>query len=158
IAVLRDGRIEQLGDAQSVYERPRTRFVSQFLGTGTLVSGRLVRRSTDGFLAETPLGPLWVATPPPNRETCTLVIRPERIRILPNTVETETSPAINRLRTRVVQSVFAGSETHYELRSGTETLRVETLNASAATAPDRLRAGGDAWIELPPDALVLLDD
>ena len=36
VAVMRDGLILQLGTPTEVYERPRTRFVSEFLGTSNL--------------------------------------------------------------------------------------------------------------------------
>jgi len=39
IAVMNAGRIEQLGDSRELYERPRNRFVAQFLGTCNLLPG-----------------------------------------------------------------------------------------------------------------------
>jgi putative spermidine/putrescine transport system ATP-binding protein len=39
IAVLRDGRIEQLGTPAEVYERPATPFVAGFVGTSNLLQG-----------------------------------------------------------------------------------------------------------------------
>jgi spermidine/putrescine transport system ATP-binding protein len=39
IAVMHDGRIEQLGTPNELYERPRTRFVAGFLGASNLLSG-----------------------------------------------------------------------------------------------------------------------
>ena len=39
IAVMHDGRIEQLGDPRELYERPRTAFVAGFLGISNLLAG-----------------------------------------------------------------------------------------------------------------------
>ncbi|HEX2031062.1 MAG TPA: ABC transporter ATP-binding protein [Actinomycetota bacterium] len=39
IAVMRDGRIEQVGAPQDVYERPATEFVAGFLGASNLLEG-----------------------------------------------------------------------------------------------------------------------
>ena len=39
IAVMNKGRYEQLGDPESLYERPATRFVAGFLGISNLLSG-----------------------------------------------------------------------------------------------------------------------
>jgi len=50
IAVMNHGRIEQMGSATDLYERPRTEFVANFLGISNLLDGRIVRR--DGDLAE----------------------------------------------------------------------------------------------------------
>jgi spermidine/putrescine transport system ATP-binding protein len=41
IAVMNQGRIEQLGSPTELYERPRTAFVAGFLGTSNLLPGRV---------------------------------------------------------------------------------------------------------------------
>ena len=41
IAVMNEGRIEQLGAPGELYERPRTAFVAGFLGVSNLIAGRL---------------------------------------------------------------------------------------------------------------------
>jgi spermidine/putrescine transport system ATP-binding protein len=52
IAVMHDGRIEQLGTPSELYERPRTAFVASFLGKSNMLSGTVagagVVRLTDG--------------------------------------------------------------------------------------------------------------
>jgi spermidine/putrescine transport system ATP-binding protein len=42
IAVMRDGRILQLGSPEEIYERPTTRFVADFIGEMNVVDGRLL--------------------------------------------------------------------------------------------------------------------
>ncbi|MDQ2757887.1 MAG: ABC transporter ATP-binding protein, partial [Actinomycetota bacterium] len=44
IAVFDGGRIEQVGSAADVYERPQTPFVAGFVGTSNLLSGEAARR------------------------------------------------------------------------------------------------------------------
>src|SRR5215472_3681732 len=39
IAVMNDGKVEQLGSPRAIYERPATRFVAGFIGTSNLLSG-----------------------------------------------------------------------------------------------------------------------
>jgi putative spermidine/putrescine transport system ATP-binding protein len=43
LAVLRDGGLEQVGAAADVYERPRTRFVAEFVGTSNVLTGAAAR-------------------------------------------------------------------------------------------------------------------
>ena len=43
IAVMNEGRIEQMGSGEELYERPRTEFVANFLGISNLIDGK--RRS-----------------------------------------------------------------------------------------------------------------
>ena len=42
IAVMSQGRIEQLGAPREIYERPATRFVADFIGASTVLRGRAV--------------------------------------------------------------------------------------------------------------------
>jgi ABC-type Fe3+/spermidine/putrescine transport system ATPase subunit len=39
IAVMREGRIEQIGDGKELYESPASEFVSDFLGENNVLSG-----------------------------------------------------------------------------------------------------------------------
>ena len=50
IAVMRHGRIEQLGAPEELYERPTTEFVAGFLGVSNLLDAEVAGR--DGRLAE----------------------------------------------------------------------------------------------------------
>jgi spermidine/putrescine transport system ATP-binding protein len=47
-AVMRLGKIEQLGDPETVYENPATEFVAGFLGASNMLEGE-VKESTDGL-------------------------------------------------------------------------------------------------------------
>jgi len=42
IAVMRDGRIEQAGGPEDIYERPETEFVAHFIGNTNILRGRRV--------------------------------------------------------------------------------------------------------------------
>ena len=39
VAVMKDGRVLQVGVPKEIYERPRTRFVADFVGTNNLLPG-----------------------------------------------------------------------------------------------------------------------
>ena len=41
IAVMREGQIEQIGTPEHIFQRPRTRFVAEFLGNGDFLPGRV---------------------------------------------------------------------------------------------------------------------
>jgi spermidine/putrescine transport system ATP-binding protein len=47
VAVMNEGRIEQLGTPEELYERPATTFVANFLGQSNLVPGTVVGRADD---------------------------------------------------------------------------------------------------------------
>lgn len=46
VAVLAEGRIAQAGPPEQVFRYPKTRFVAEFIGTGTILRGRVVRTSS----------------------------------------------------------------------------------------------------------------
>ena len=49
VAVMNRGRIEQMGAPEALYERPKTAFVSKFLGQSNLFVGEVAETSTDGL-------------------------------------------------------------------------------------------------------------
>jgi putative spermidine/putrescine transport system ATP-binding protein len=77
IAVYNEGRIEQIGTPNEVYERPATLFVAGFVGESTIFSGR-VGGSAGGRWLDTPAGrirmPSAVASDVPE---ASVVLRPE---------------------------------------------------------------------------------
>jgi len=44
VAVFNEGRIQQVGTPQEIYERPRSEFVARFVGTSNLLEGPLAQR------------------------------------------------------------------------------------------------------------------
>ena len=55
IAVMNAGRIEQIGTSQEIYNHPRTRFVSEFIGEINLFTGEWLNRAGSEERAELPL-------------------------------------------------------------------------------------------------------
>ena len=60
VAVMHDGRVLQVGPPKELYERPRTRFVADFVGTNNLVPGEVQASGGRGgdLVVSTALGPL----------------------------------------------------------------------------------------------------
>ncbi len=81
IAIMNQGKVEQLGTPEELYERPTTRFVADFIGTtnllrGTVDAGGAVRLST-GELAPCSVGALAAGS------EVELSVRPESISLVP---------------------------------------------------------------------------
>jgi spermidine/putrescine transport system ATP-binding protein len=154
IAVMRAGRIEQLGPAHALYERPRNRFVGQFLGEVNLVEGTVERTAPGEFLAATALGSLRVETRPGDPAPygrVTLAIRPEKVRMV-----TDGGPGENRVHASVEAVIYIGSESHYQLRVGELRCTAYAMNARAASR--ELGVGQKVQAELPANALIVLED
>jgi putative spermidine/putrescine transport system ATP-binding protein len=90
IAVMRSGRIEQIGTPAELYDRPATSFVASFVGDTNLISGR-VSQSGSGLSLETRNGDIFpipdgVALEP--GQNAELSIRPERVSLSDNVQHT----------------------------------------------------------------------
>lgn len=87
VAVLNGGRLEQFAPPSEIYDRPRTLFVNQFVGSANLLTGRLerstgsealIRLDTGGALACPAPSGLGVGT------RVTACIRPENLALTPS--------------------------------------------------------------------------
>lgn len=75
IAVMNDGKIEQIGTPEEVYYNPKTRFVAQFLGRTNLFEGNV----ENSDVIETKLGSIQLNCRATGHITCS--IRPEHLTI-----------------------------------------------------------------------------
>ena len=87
IAVMSDGRIEQAGGAEDLYERPRTAFVANFLGISNLIDGRLGATTATLTTVETHDG-ATLRVPgervgPHDTDAVRVGVRPEKIVLVP---------------------------------------------------------------------------
>jgi spermidine/putrescine transport system ATP-binding protein len=80
IAVMNNGRIEQIGDPEEVYDRPATTFVAGFIGVSNLMPGTIRKGGSDGEV-ELDSG-VRVSTDVDGfnpGERCHAVVRPEKL-------------------------------------------------------------------------------
>ena len=91
IAVMSGGRIVQLGRPDDIFERPRNRFVAEFIGTANFLAGRITDATSGAHRIALAHGPVWtttafteavagdavtVAVRPPENQGCTTERRP----------------------------------------------------------------------------------
>jgi spermidine/putrescine transport system ATP-binding protein len=81
VAVMRAGRIEQVGTGDDVYARPDTPFVATFLGEQNLLRGRIQWTGAGIALVETPAGPMAgrMHGNLTEGQSVMLMVRPERL-------------------------------------------------------------------------------
>jgi spermidine/putrescine transport system ATP-binding protein len=158
IAVMNRGRIEQVGPPREVYERPRTRFVAEFLGNCNLLEAGIVAVGGDQLRIQTASGFLCMPRPhgaseaAPGR-TVTLAVRPERIQLF----RPDRAPAhTNGWLGQVEETIFRGSTTEYRIRCGPQQLRALQAPNGAAHGP--FAVGDTVVCHLPPEFLNLLED
>jgi putative spermidine/putrescine transport system ATP-binding protein len=107
IAVMRAGRIEQIGSPEEIYTRPRTDFVADFVGISNLLACRVVS-AADGAV-EWEGERLRVPLPPGATGSVMVSIRPERLAI-----GSEAS-AVNRLHGVLEVVTFLGPFVRLEI-------------------------------------------
>jgi spermidine/putrescine transport system ATP-binding protein len=151
LAVMHDGRIEQLGAPKDVYERPDTTFVASFLGISNLLSGTAGRRDGERCVVQVGDFELEAATgDTAARGDTKLIIRPERIRLEPHE-----STGDNRIPGLVERVVYRGSADQVFVRlPGGEQVQALVQN-DGGRAPE---PGDAVRLHLPPDALRVLAD
>ncbi len=79
IAIMRAGRIEQLGAPGEIYARPRTKFVAGFVGETNFFEGRVIARDAHAIRIETPDGVIEIAHEGFSGDHAIVSVRPERI-------------------------------------------------------------------------------
>ncbi|MEO8570133.1 MAG: ABC transporter ATP-binding protein, partial [Chloroflexota bacterium] len=152
IAVMNRGRYEQLGDPESLYERPRTRFVAGFLGISNLLPAR-ADGVADGYVLAVLAGDTRVRVPKAlvnGEEAIELGVRPEKIRLY--ATESEVPAGLNRLDGTVVDASYLGVSTSYivEARSGAR-LTVYEQNAERTVHGSLHRPGDTVQLAWSPD-------
>jgi ABC-type Fe3+/spermidine/putrescine transport system ATPase subunit len=135
IAVMNQGRVEQVGTPVEIYERPSTRFIAEFVGSGNFFEGTgdgRVVRTRDGLSIES------AAT-----GEVTLLVRPEKMRVNGGT----------GLSARVEEVLYQGASMSIILRAGERKILVEDANDGALSD---VRVGETTTVSWSPqDVLVL---
>ncbi|TXH36438.1 MAG: ABC transporter ATP-binding protein [Rhodospirillaceae bacterium] len=83
VAVMRNGRIEQIGKVADLYANPANSFVASFIGESNLLDAKLVSQEAGRALLEVPALRQQVAAPSPSPlasgQAVRLLIRPEHL-------------------------------------------------------------------------------
>ena len=121
IAIMRAGRIEQIGTPDEIYNAPTNRFVAEFMGEVNLFR---VRVGTDGRLEALEVEASFAA---PRGDLAaglegTLMVRPEAIRFLAPGESAECM-----IEGTVFNEYVLGSRMQYSLHVGDKTISVEKL-------------------------------
>jgi iron(III) transport system ATP-binding protein len=149
VAVLHRGRVVQVGSAEDLFHRPRTRFVAEFIGKTNLVDAVAAEPSvvTRGAL-RLRLGATGLTLGAP----VVVSIRPHEIELL--AAGRAASPERNVLRATVERVSFLGDTVDYLMRvsDGDLALRV------TAPPPARWKPGEPVTLAIAPEACVPLTE
>lgn len=153
IAVMSNGRVEQVGSGRDVYLRPQTVFVAEFIGETNLLEGEV--RNVDGEL-------VTIATEGGNvRAARTVAVRERQratVSLRPEVVQLRRASAVDGdvdgLRATIVGVIFLGSQMRYDLAlpSG------RRLKVDRPTGEEILTTGDEVAATWDPATVVVLAD
>jgi putative spermidine/putrescine transport system ATP-binding protein len=116
IVIMREGRIEQIGRPEEVYQHPVSRFTASFLGASNFFRGRVSGRGGGLVAVTVPGGPMLSL--PADRavgDDVTVALRPEAVSVEPREAGGG-DPSPNTTPATVEQVIYHGFITHLHLR------------------------------------------
>lgn len=135
VAVMKGGRIVQVGSPRDLYDRPANLFVAGFVGEMNVLSGRLLAREADGWRVELPGGSCMVRHEAPGAqpgESVVIAVRPERVQLSSGDLPAEPGCAVQGT---LLQTVFNGASISLLVQQPDGTMvRADRSAASPATA------------------------
>jgi iron(III) transport system ATP-binding protein len=132
IGVMHQGRLHQWADAYSLYHRPATRFVADFIGHGVFAPAT-VREQEGRMVIDTPLGALPMAAGA-SLGDCEVLLRADDI------LHDDAAP----VKAQIVRKAFRGSEFLY-------TLRLRGGDTVLAHVPSHHDHAVGEWIGIRPE-------
>ncbi|MEL7014351.1 MAG: ABC transporter ATP-binding protein, partial [Pseudomonadota bacterium] len=150
IAVMNEGRIEQIGSADDIYSHPETAFSASFVGETNQFQGRVAMLDGDMAHVETPVGRIVGRNPKrlKNGDEAILFVRPEAMQI---------SAGSNQLPVTLERRDLEGAFINMFLRTETGgELSMSLPNAGAAgntTKIERIGFDRDSAVVLPDGPL-----
>ncbi len=154
IAVMNEGRIQQIGSPRVIYDRPANAFVADFVGSTNFLDGSILGRDgPDGaehrYRVRTAIGDLTVLATESFRpdDKVLISVRPEDVEL------TEAKPHADTMNVRegvVDQKVFLGEVVDLQVKLGERTL------FSRQHSSMRSRVGDPIFIQLDPEKCVAL--
>lgn len=160
IVVMDRGRILQAGSPAEVYEHPRNRFVSEFLGTSNIIDCTVMGAERGGLRLRLPgdegSSGFFVADAParPVGSTALVAIRPEHLRIVPAMEAGPSEP-----RATVSGHVFRGATHVFQLkRPGLDRPLMAYRQITGPVGETALAIGAEIGLSWLPGTARLLED
>jgi len=155
VAVVNQGRIEQLGSATSIYHRPGSAFVADFLGQANLLKAAVTERDLLGCVSTVKLAEglelrLAAVGVPTAATRVLLSIRPEKVLVSKSRPDAE-----NVFAAVVEEEIFQGA-TDYLVLAVEGGLRLNALLANESAITEAIVRGDKVWFALHADDLVVV--
>jgi iron(III) transport system ATP-binding protein len=133
VAVMRDGRIDQVGRPREIYESPSSRFVADFIGTSNFIDGVVEAHENGVYTVRTSEGELRVRSDADFAPGSAVVVsaRPEHVEL----AEGANGTGPNRWLGRVEARAFLGDSVDHVVSVGSREIRARCNPKVSIPAP-----------------------
>jgi len=118
IAIMREGRLEQIAPPDQIYDNPRTQFVADFMGATNIFPGTVVDRSNRTVRLESADGLMLLARDNKDltsEEITGVCVHPEQIKVAPRATElTADNQFAGRITAMIYQGDFVEIQVHLQ--------------------------------------------
>ena len=151
IAVFNGGRIEQIGTGRELYDHPATLFVGRFVGESTVLRGKTETLGDNTLMT---IGDQSIGAQGRLADDArpVMLVRPERLAL--KRPGADTAAEENRLSGQVIEAIYLGSGSKYEVRLADGTIAVVRSPLGAVD----FSIGDAVDITFLPSDLILLPD
>ena len=156
VAVMSQGRVEQIGTPLAIFERPETAFVATFTGAANLWQAEVLGAAGEGCLRVRLASGLELSVPAPAAPAqpgaCRLAVRPEKLLLRAPTAPTPSipppagEPLMAALPVTIEERIYQGARTVWLVREPSGERRVvhqsNAADVPAAGLPEPVREPG----------------
>jgi spermidine/putrescine transport system ATP-binding protein len=151
IAVMNEGRVDQVGTPREIYEGPATLFVADFLGVANVMDVEVIGSGAGGCKVRVGAYELWAGCGDLGATgSASVVVRPERLHVRAHDESGE-----NCLPGMIDRTIFVGSNLQVFVRLATGAL-LQASVANDGVDLDSHEQGRPVSVHVPPDALRVL--
>jgi iron(III) transport system ATP-binding protein len=154
IVLMKEGLIEQQGAAEDIYNKPKSAYVADFIGSANLVPAVILEEEANCYLLETPEKVQVKADKAgiefSKGQNVKLVMRPENIYL---SREKQEGWSVNSWQGDVVVPNYLGTQTRYVISLNDRRLFVTMLGSSQA-----FKANEKVFVNIPPEEIQVLKE
>ena len=153
IAVMNNGKVEQVDSPVHLYETPRSSFVASFIGDANFFTGTVVEMQHEGYVRVSVEGlgsPLVLSKGTVSaNQTLRLMVRPEKISLMLK--RPPSGERVNAFRGIVEDIAYFGSHTRYRILAGEHSILAQLQRSRFSGGDIDPVRGTEVWMTFHPD-------
>ena len=153
IAVMNNGKVEQVDSPVNLYEKPRSSFVASFIGDANFFTGTVVEMQHEGYVRVSVEGlgsPLVLSNGTVSaNQTLRLMVRPEKISLMLK--RPPSGERVTAFRGIVEDIAYCGSHTRYRIVAGEHSILAQLQRSRFSGGDIDPVRGTEVWMTFHPD-------